>query len=797
MTSSNSSSSTMATTTTTNTPERFTYNSTNGETESSPLHQQQFNHHLPSRIPTFRTPDGSSPGKMMYHNHPHGAAGATAAADQQQHAYAFPGYPYNGSHQQHQPTRSPYLVQCQHPQQQLQQQHHHHQQQVAHQHEQQQHQDQQQNPHQQQQSLAQAAEQCTLPQPPRQQLWYGQSPQNPSHHTAVHEFQQNAHSTGPDLPSTLTRDTSKPSDIVSPVPAETDQPGPGSIDSDPPTPGMTDEPDDPTEDAESSKKVQTPLESASRPRKFVCTQKGCDKSFKTSGHLARHNRSHSAIKPFACSIEGCNSRFTRQDNMMAHYTQHLEKIQQQEKSADTTTEKPPSPPRTRSTTRLNRYTPYASSPRPYSPSPTTSSNPQLRDDARRGSHEVSQSPVTPLPTNSHKHFAEKKDLEANEQNDQRDNSAKLENVAGPTTAPRPISGAISEPGGFLPPVMPPSLAGPQQPFPPPTPPHAPHPCHCTPTYAHPPYPHPHHQPTWQSSGSYAGSPYGPPSSYHPSPYANSPAPSSASQDYFSYNPAPRYPPSAYPPPAYGEGPCGNRQPYYWPYETHCGAAGIYPPTPSPSGVPGSSAQQQHHGAADTTVEMARTGSNSGATPAPVSAPIHLQNPPAPPPPPAPAGQVYPPYTSPSVIPVRPPPPSQHMSYPPPRYPTEPYPPQPYNGTQYDPSRSTYPYGGAPGYHPQPNRPPPPHRGYPDQIPTPPVAPPPPCAGYHCYHHHHHAPQQQPPYPYPPYYPHHPPLPASYNPPPPPSTYNSQPPPPPPPPPLPPYPYNQQRPTQTM
>ncbi|CDH52029.1 hypothetical protein RO3G_00589 [Lichtheimia corymbifera JMRC:FSU:9682] len=58
-------------------------------------------------------------------------------------------------------------------------------------------------------------------------------------------------------------------------------------------------------------------------RKYHCTAPGCDKSFTTSGHLARHNRIHTGEKNFHCLYPGCPSRFSRQDNMMQHYRTHL------------------------------------------------------------------------------------------------------------------------------------------------------------------------------------------------------------------------------------------------------------------------------------------------------------------------------------------------------------------------------------------------------------------------------------------------------------------------------------------
>ncbi|KAJ3042164.1 transcriptional repressor [Rhizophlyctis rosea] len=69
-----------------------------------------------------------------------------------------------------------------------------------------------------------------------------------------------------------------------------------------------------------------------KPRKprtkklHYCDESDCGKSFTTSGHLARHKRIHSGVKPYPCPLANCPSRFSRQDNMMQHYRTHVVKI---------------------------------------------------------------------------------------------------------------------------------------------------------------------------------------------------------------------------------------------------------------------------------------------------------------------------------------------------------------------------------------------------------------------------------------------------------------------------------------
>ncbi|KAL1918221.1 uncharacterized protein VTP21DRAFT_3487 [Calcarisporiella thermophila] len=58
-------------------------------------------------------------------------------------------------------------------------------------------------------------------------------------------------------------------------------------------------------------------------KKYFCSYPDCDKSFTTSGHLARHHRIHTGEKNYACLMPGCNSRFSRKDNMWQHYRTHF------------------------------------------------------------------------------------------------------------------------------------------------------------------------------------------------------------------------------------------------------------------------------------------------------------------------------------------------------------------------------------------------------------------------------------------------------------------------------------------
>ncbi|KAJ6502752.1 hypothetical protein C8R47DRAFT_917913, partial [Mycena vitilis] len=41
----------------------------------------------------------------------------------------------------------------------------------------------------------------------------------------------------------------------------------------------------------------------------------CDKSFRTSGHLARHLRVHVGDRHHVCPFPGCKTRCSRKDNL--------------------------------------------------------------------------------------------------------------------------------------------------------------------------------------------------------------------------------------------------------------------------------------------------------------------------------------------------------------------------------------------------------------------------------------------------------------------------------------------------
>lgn len=56
-------------------------------------------------------------------------------------------------------------------------------------------------------------------------------------------------------------------------------------------------------------------------RRHVCHT--CDRTFTTSGHLARHTRVHTGERNHKCPFPGCETRCSRQDNLQQHYRIHL------------------------------------------------------------------------------------------------------------------------------------------------------------------------------------------------------------------------------------------------------------------------------------------------------------------------------------------------------------------------------------------------------------------------------------------------------------------------------------------
>lgn len=57
-----------------------------------------------------------------------------------------------------------------------------------------------------------------------------------------------------------------------------------------------------------------------REPKYTCDI--CLRSFTTSGHRARHNRTHTGERKHLCPWPSCDAKFSRRDNCMQHYKTH-------------------------------------------------------------------------------------------------------------------------------------------------------------------------------------------------------------------------------------------------------------------------------------------------------------------------------------------------------------------------------------------------------------------------------------------------------------------------------------------
>ncbi|KAI9351504.1 hypothetical protein BDR26DRAFT_851183 [Obelidium mucronatum] len=61
-------------------------------------------------------------------------------------------------------------------------------------------------------------------------------------------------------------------------------------------------------------------------QRYRCSFEGCGKDYSTKGHLLRHRKSHSSVRPFSCEVPGCDRVFTRSDCQKAHIQTHRRKL---------------------------------------------------------------------------------------------------------------------------------------------------------------------------------------------------------------------------------------------------------------------------------------------------------------------------------------------------------------------------------------------------------------------------------------------------------------------------------------
>ncbi|KAI5970431.1 PZF1 [Candida margitis] len=61
---------------------------------------------------------------------------------------------------------------------------------------------------------------------------------------------------------------------------------------------------------------------SSRPKRYHCTYKNCDKAYNRPSLLDQHLRSHTGDRPFPCSYPQCNKSFLRKSHLDAHLISH-------------------------------------------------------------------------------------------------------------------------------------------------------------------------------------------------------------------------------------------------------------------------------------------------------------------------------------------------------------------------------------------------------------------------------------------------------------------------------------------